>query len=232
MINKIFPFSILLALLTSSYAQAESTAAQSAKPLTPDNMNHLFYTPTTRVNDKDEITISFHEAAYGLGNKVQVQFSLFDNVGRSNFGIKYQLADSFVLGAGLGATFASLPNGNHGLHSNDKRIALYLTKQVANTKSTDVYFTGHTQIGDVASFGLDLGINIKQAPNFNIILEAGTSYDTNSENLYMNADGGLRIFPETIPNTYFDFGLDYSDFNFTLNGEKNIKIYLDAGYHF
>ena len=166
---------------------------------------------------------------------MHVQFSLFDNIGRSNFGIKYQIAESFVVGAGLAGTFASLPSGHHGLYANgDQRIALYLTKQVADNQKADIYFTGHAQIAKVASLGLDLGINFEQADNFNIIIEAGSSYDTNSQNLYINVNGGLRIFFSELESSYLDLGIDLHDFNVTSDynaGPQGVKIYLDFGYH-
>ncbi|NRB80111.1 MAG: hypothetical protein HRU38_15830, partial [Saccharospirillaceae bacterium] len=228
--KKLTSLSLLVILLTSIPALAQTTTNKSTRQLSSTDMNHLFYTPTTRVNEKDEITVSFHEVAYGLGNNLHVQFSLFDNIGRSNFNVKYQLAESFVIGAGLGASFATLPPGNHALHSNDQRLALYLTGKIAENSISDIYITGHAQVAEVASLGLDLGINFKQADNFNIIIEAGSSYDTNSQDLYMNVNVGLRIFFSQLESSYLDLGIDLHDFNVTTDynpGPQGVSIYFD-----
>ena len=52
---------------TALLAASITTQANQLNSLSAADMNHLMYTPTTRVNDKEQITLSLHEAAYGLG---------------------------------------------------------------------------------------------------------------------------------------------------------------------
>ena len=201
----------LLLLTTAVAACSLSLQANTQNTLSAADMNHLMYTPTTRVNDKEQITLSLHEAAYGLGGGLQAQFSFFDNVGRINFGVKYALNKKTVLGAGLAGSFARLHRGHHGLHGGDRRIGLFATQQLSGGNN-DIYITAHSQLGKVSSLGADLGFQTQGAKNWSFMAEAGTSYDTNSNFLYANANLGLRVFPSNIKNLYFDGGLDVVDF--------------------
>jgi hypothetical protein len=69
--------------------------------ITPAKPTHYFYTPTAHVNPANHLVLSLHELSFGLSHHLQVQASLFDNIGRINFGAKYGLTDDLALGAGL-----------------------------------------------------------------------------------------------------------------------------------
>ena len=54
--KKLIPLTLLVTMLTSAPVFAQSATEASTKQLNSTDMNHLFYTPTTRVNAKEEIT--------------------------------------------------------------------------------------------------------------------------------------------------------------------------------
>ena len=62
---------------TGTVFGGQTTTIIAAKP------THYFYTPAAYVNPPNHLVLSLHEISFGLPQNLQIQASLFDNIGRS-----------------------------------------------------------------------------------------------------------------------------------------------------
>lgn len=191
---------------------ADSTDSQSVK-ITASQPTHYFYTPTASVNPPYNLVVSLHEISFSFPANLQVQASLFDNIGRINLGAKYGITDNLSIGAGLASTLIHLGNGSHGIRSDDHRLGLFFCYGFVNTNVVEAVVVPHSQLfGQSNSLGCDLGGKVTPSDFWSIIYELGTSYDFASHILYWNTDGGIRVHPPAIPFLNFDIGVDVQEF--------------------
>jgi hypothetical protein len=201
----------------------QGTDIIAAKP------THYFYTPTASVNPSNHLVLSLHEISYGLGQHLQVQASLFDNIGRINFGAKYGLTDDLAIGAGLASTLASF--GHHGIYQGGGRFGAFLCYEFTKTRTFEASVTGHMQLFNHNSIGCDLGLMATPSNVWSIVGETGTSIDFTDHpaTFWWNLDGGLRIHPPRIPFLNFDLGIDVMEFPVNVhNASTDVALYLDV----
>ncbi len=198
--------------------------------ITPSQPTHYFYTPTASVNPPNHLVLSLHEISFGLPQHLQVQASLFDNIGRINFGAKYGLAENLAIGAGLASTLASF--GGHAIkRGNPARFGLFLTYEITQTSKFEAAVTGHAQLFDHNSIGCDFGLMATPSRMWSLIWEVGTSIDLTDHpaSFWFNMDGGLRIHPPSIPFLNFDLGLDIEEFQINADHARtDVALYLDV----
>ncbi len=207
MIKKLlFGTSLLISLISFS------TFSQNLRPSAP---THYFYTPTAYVNKPFCLTASLHEISYSFPGKFQVQASLLDNIGRSDFGGKYAILDNLSVGAGVAYNLAHLGRGKHGIMARDHakpRFGTYLAIGLARKPNFECAITPHMQVGDRVSAGADFGLMGTPSEWVSFIAEVGTSFDFHDQYFYLNTDGGVRIHPPKLPFLYFDGGVDIEEF--------------------
>jgi hypothetical protein len=196
--------------------------------ITPAKPTHYFYTPTANVNPPYRLVLSLHEVSYSLPQHLQLQASLFDNIGRINFGAKYGFSDHLSLGVGIASTLATF--GGHGIQSGPPaRLGAFLAYGLVKHHSFEATITGHTQLFDNNSIGCDLGMMFTPSDIWSCIWEIGTSIDVTTNLFWFNTDGGIRIHPPSIPFMNFDLGLDVQEF--PINGDNartRVRLYLDV----
>ncbi len=199
---------IFTSLVSVSFGQASTIRASAP--------THLFYTPTPYVNSPFDLVIGFHEISFALPAHLQIQLSLFDNIGRVNFGVKYGLIpDRLAIGGGMAWNFIHLGRGSHGIRTDaDPRIGMFLTYGLVGSKNSTFQLNGtpHFQFSDHFSIGADLGLLASPHPVWSIIWELGTSADLSDGIFYMNTDAGIRIHPPKAKFLTFDFGIDLTEF--------------------
>jgi hypothetical protein len=210
--------------------------SQSIKAASP---THLFYTPTAYVNKPFELVASLHEVSFALPANLQLQFSLFDNIGRINFGARYGILDNFSVGAGMAYNWIHLGQGKHGIMAKDganPRLGLNLTYGFVQTDAFECAVTPHMQLGDYFSVGVDFGLMGTPHETWSIIWEVGTSVTNyvaggvkGGATFYLNTDGGVRIHPPKVPFLYFDFGIDLEEFAVNVpNPHATVGPFLDV----
>jgi hypothetical protein len=203
---------------------SQATDIIAAKP------THYFYTPMARVNPAGHLVLSLHEISYGLPAHLQVQASLFDNIGRINFGAKFGLSEDLAIGAGLAASLTSF--GGHAIKPGyPGRFGAFLTYDLAKSHTFAASITGHTQLFDHNSIGCDFGLMSTPASVWSLIGEVGTSIDLTEDpaRFYFNIDGGLRIHPTSVPFLNFDLGIDVEEFALNVRPARtDVRLYLDV----
>jgi hypothetical protein len=182
-----------------------------------------------RVNPANNLVLSLHEISYTLPGNLQLEASIFDNIGRINFGAKYGIQDNLSVGAGLAHTIAHIGKIGHGIkHGDDPRLGAFLCYGFVKNSTFEAAVTPHTQLfGPHNSIGCDLGGMATPSNFWSFIWEVGTSYDMTSDDFYFNTDGGLRIHPPSIPFLSFDCGVDAQEFNIN-NSSTEATIFLDV----
>jgi len=223
--NRYLPHSIIISVLFAATVFGERDVK-----ITASKPTHYFYTPTASVNPENHLVLSLHEVSFGLPQHLQVQASLFDNIGRVNFGAKYGIADDLAVGAGAAWSLASF--GHHGIkHEDAARFGAYLCYEIVQNRKFEASVTGHTQLFNHNSIGCDLGLMATPSSMWSAIGEVGTSIDfTDSPaSFWFNMDGGLRVHPPSIPFLSFDGGIDIVEFVVnTPHAGTFVTIYLDA----
>lgn len=220
----------IIALFVFSGLYADETT------ITPSKPTHYFYTPTANVNPPYSLVVSLHEISFSFPDKIQVQASLFDNIGRVDMGAKYGIYDNLSVGAGLAWTLIHIGNGAHGIpNGSPPRFGAFLCYGFVNTPTFEAAVTPHMQLFDHNSFGCDLGAMVTPSNFWSVIWEVGTSVDVNDHNdntsagFYFNTDGGLRIHPPSIPFLSFDGGVDVQEFKVNApHPATSATVYLDA----
>lgn len=212
--------------ISSILLAATVSIGQTIRPSEP---THLMYTPTPNVNPAYHLVIGLHEISFALPAKLQLQASIFDNIGRINFGAKYGLFDNMSIGAGMAYSFMDhLGQGHHGIWD-EPRLGAFLTfGLLGNSSSTQLNVTPHTQIGKYFSIGADLGLMASPHPMWSIIWEVGTSFTNYADGqFYLNTDVGIRINPPRAKFLFFDFGIDLNEFNVNKYAEPTVSPYID-----
>jgi hypothetical protein len=203
---------------------SEDIRITAAKP------THYFYTPTAYVNPPNRLVISLHEISYSLPEHLQVQASLFDNIGRINFGAKYGFSDDLSLGLGIASSLASF--GGHGIkQGNPARFGAFLAYGLIKKYSLEASVTAHAQLFDHNSIGCDLGGMFTPSDLWSFIWEFGTSFDLSTDPtlFWFNTDGGIRIHPPSIPFMNFDLGMDVQEFPINVSDARTrVRLYLDV----
>jgi hypothetical protein len=197
--------------------------------ITAAKPTHYFYTPTAYVNPANHLVLSLHEVSFGLPEHLQVQASLFDNIGRVNFGAKYGITDDLAVGAGTAWTLATFAPGFHGIKYEDKpRFGAYLCYGFVRNPHFEAAVTGHMQLFNHNSIGCDFGLMATPSSMWSIIGEVGTSIDftDNPASFWFNMDGGLRIHPPSIPFLNFDGGIDVVEFK--IKESTFVRPYIDV----
>jgi hypothetical protein len=196
----------------------------------PAKPTHYFYTPMAAVNPPYCFVASLHELSYSFPDRLQVQASLFDNIGRINFGAKYGINRSLAVGAGLASSLIHIGDGTHGIPSwAPARFGLYLCCNIIDTRIFEAAITPHMQLFDHNSLGCDFGCMWSPSKLWSIIGEVGTSIDVTDNSFYFNTDGGLRIHPPSLPFLYFDGGIDVQEFKINRpHASTSVSIYIDA----
>jgi hypothetical protein len=209
---------------------AVATSAQSGEPqdITASHPTHYFYTPTPYVNNPYALVVGLHEISFALPYRLQVQGSIFDNIGRLNFALKYGLLDNLSVAAGLAHSLVHVGRGNHGIpHEASPRFGAFLCYGPVINENFELGLTPHTQLGDHISVGADLGTKITPNPMWAVILEVGSSLDATDEILYLNFDGGIRINPPSVSFLHFDLGVDLEEFPIVDHVKPTVTVYFD-----
>ena len=216
-------------------AAATAAERQQEIKITASQPTHYYYTPMAKVNPPYHLVVSLHEMSFSFPDHLQVQASIFDNIGRINFGAKYGITDNLSVGAGLAHSFLTVDRGHGILKEYAPRFGTFLCYEFVETLKYEAAVTPHMQLFDHNSFGCDLGGMVKPSDFWSIIWEVGTSYDVNdhkdstSGGFYFNTDGGLRIHPPAIPFLSFDGGIDVQEFKVNApNPGTRATIYFDA----
>lgn len=214
--------------ISSILLAATVSIGQTIRPSEP---THLMYTPTPNVNPAYHLVIGLHEISFALPAKLQLQASIFDNIGRINFGAKYGLFDNMAIGAGMAYSFIHLGDGAHGIPDYaNPRLGAFLTFGLLGSKSSSLQLniTPHTQIGDYFSIGADLGLMASPHPMWSIIWEVGTSFTNYADGqFYLNTDVGIRINPPRAKFLFFDFGIDLNEFAISDDAKPTVSPYID-----
>lgn len=213
---------VFSAVFLVSIAAAQST-------ITPSQPTHYYYTPMARVNPPNHLVLGLHEISFGLPANLQVQASFLDNIGRVNIGAKFGLNEKMAIGAGLAHSIMHLGSKAHGVPSwAPRRLGGFLTWEFMETPAVEAALTPHTQIGSHISIGCDIGIMADVHQVWSLIGEVGTSVDLSDQALYLNADGGLRIHPPSLPFLNFDFGVDLEEFLIDDAARMSAAVYFDV----
>lgn len=186
--------------------QTNTSAATSIKASQP---THYFYSPTAYVNAPFHFVGSFHEISYSLPPALQLQMSLFDNIGRVNLGARYGFKDNLSVGAGMAWSFVDFTWGGHGIPRDaSPRLGLFLCYGFARRQSFEANITPNMQIGDHVSIGADFALMGTPSEYWSVIGEAGLSFDITDGEPYLGIDAGFRVHPPKIPFMNFDLGID------------------------
>lgn len=226
--ERFFMKKFLIVYISSILLSASLSIGQTIRASAP---THLMYTPTPYVNNAYHLVAGLHEASFALPAKLQLQFSIMDNIGRINFGAKYGLLDNMALGAGMAYTFIHIGDGVHGIGNfDDPRLGVFLAIGLVGDKSSpfQLNITPHTQIGHYFSIGADLGLLSSPHPLWAIIWEVGsslTSYDHGQ--FYLNTNLGIRINPQSAKFLFFDFGIDLNEFAVSEGATPTVSPYID-----
>ncbi|MBN1653333.1 MAG: hypothetical protein JXA30_06105 [Deltaproteobacteria bacterium] len=220
--------SLCLCLTVLVFSRA--AAAQQGEPsdITPAHPTHYFYTPTPYVNDPYSLVVGLHELSFSLPYRLQLQGSIFDNIGRLNVALKYGLLENLSVAAGLAHSLVHVGRGAHGIPDwASPRFGAFLCYGPILSESFELGLTPHTQLGDHISVGVDLGMKIIPNSFWAIILEVGSSLDATDERFYLNFDGGIRINPPSISFLHFDLGVDLEEFPLVDGVRPTVTVYFD-----
>ena len=212
---------IMAVLVCSGFSATETTITASAP-------THYYYTPTANVNTPYSLVVSLHEISFSFPNNLQIQASIFDNIGRLAFGAKYGIFDNLSVGAGLANTLVHIGNG-HAIHDAPSRFGAYLCYGFIKNPTFEAAVTPHMQLFNNNSIGCDLGGMVTPSSIWSVIWEVGTSGDVTTSKFWFNTDGGLRIHPPSIPFLNFDAGIDVSEFAVNVpNPSTSATLYFDV----
>ncbi|MBD3243332.1 MAG: hypothetical protein GF331_22270 [Chitinivibrionales bacterium] len=218
---------LTLAALIAVAAPLPSSSQQNS--IVPAHPTHYFYTPAPYVNPPHSLVIGLHELSYAFPYNLQLQASLFDNIGRINAGAKFGILDDLSAGAGLAWTLVHLGRGNHGIpRYAQPRFGMFVAYGPVVTERFEMTLVPHSQIGERVSVGFDYGMFIRPNELWGIITEIGTSFDFRDELLYLNFDGGLRFNPRSIPFLHFDIGVDLEEFPVVPGVRPTVTIFGDV----
>ncbi|HAJ79954.1 MAG TPA: hypothetical protein DCO75_09290 [Fibrobacteres bacterium] len=223
--KKLLEFLLIGVFCMAGISNGEQTNIIASQP------THYFYLPMARVNPANNLVLSFHEISYGLTGNLQVQASIFDNIGRIDFGAKYGIQDNLSVGAGIAHTLVHIPNyRSHGIGQDESRLGLFLCYEFLQRSTPEAVVSPHAQLfGESNSIGCDLGGMITPTNLWSFIWEVGTSCDLNSGLFYFDTDGGLRIHPPSIPFLNFDCGVDVQDFALNVDHPStSVTIFFDV----
>jgi hypothetical protein len=219
----------LAAALATCVILVYSSTSNGQTSITASNPTHYFYTPAPYVNPPYHLVLSLHEISFALPSNLQLQASLFDNIGRINFGAKYGFAENLSLGGGLAHSLVHIGDKAHGIPSwAEPRLGAFLSWGFLMQSSLEAVLVPHTQIGDHFSIGADIGLVSKVHPVWSFIWELGMSIDATDDALYLNTDGGLRIHPPSLPFLNFDAGIDLEEFRVEHHPDVSATIYFDV----
>ena len=222
MISRLKKVCIVLAIfIFNGFCASETT-------ITASGPTHYFFTPMAQVNPPYSLVVSLHEISFSFPNNLQVQASIFDNIGRLAFGAKYGIYDNLSVGAGLANTLVHIGNG-HAIHDAASRFGAYMCYGFIKNPTFEAAVTPNMQLFDHNSIGCDLGGMVTPSSIWSIIWEVGTSGDLTTSKFWFDTDGGLRIHPPSIPFLNFDAGVVVSDF--IVNDPRpstSATIYFDA----
>jgi hypothetical protein len=229
---------VFLFSISFSQEYTHTSSASNQISITPAEPTHYFYTPMAKVNPPYHLVVSLHEISFSLPENLQLQASLFDNIGRINLGAKYGIAENLSVGAGLAHSLLHMGNGCHGIPSwKPPRFGAFLCYEFVKTRSFEATVTPHTQLFDDNSFGCDLGGMHTPSDFWSLIWEIGTSFDVNDKNenninqvgFYFNTDGGIRVHPPSLPFLSFDLGVDVQEFKVNARTPRtSATIFTDA----
>jgi hypothetical protein len=200
--------------------------------ITPAEPTHYFYTPMAKVNPPYRLVVSLHEISFSLPENLQLQASLFDNIGRINFGAKYGIQDNLSVGAGIASSLVHIGNGGHAIRPGDQaRFGAFLCYEFIKTHTFEAVLVPQTQLFVHNSIGIDLGGMATPSDIWSVIWEVGTSFDLsdNPTGFWFNTDGGIRIHPPSIPFLSFDGGVDVQEFQVNVkDAHTSPSIYFDV----
>jgi hypothetical protein len=234
MVNKpsrLIGVTLLVASLGSigtALAQGEEEEPQEQPTIVPAHPTHYFYTPTAYVNDSYALVVGLHEISFALPYRLQVQASIFDNIGRLNAALKYGIIDNLSVAAGLAHSLVHVGRGTHGIPEWARpRFGAFICYGPITSSTVELGLTPHTQLGDHISVGADLGFKLTPHDFWALILEVGSSFDATDEIMYLNVDGGVRINPPTISFLHFDLGVDLEEFPLVDDVSPTVTVYFD-----
>jgi hypothetical protein len=190
------------------------------------------------VNKPYCLVTSLHEMSFSLPEHLQVQASLFDNIGRIDFGAKYGISRDLAVGSGVAYSLLHMGDGTHGIPSwAPPRFGVFLCYRFTEAQNFEAALTPHMQLFDHNSLGCDFSLMATPSNFWSVIWEVGTSFDFNDHDnnnrnqvgFYFNTNGGLRIHPPAIPFLSFDGGIDVQEFKVNRpNAATSVTIYADA----
>ena len=220
---------IIVALAILLPASASGQARDGSGGIRPASPTHYFYTPTPYGNPPHALIVGLHELSYALPYRLQLQASIFDNIGRLNVAARYSITDRLAIAAGLAHSLIHVGRGAHGIpHWASPRFGMFLCFGPLVSRSLEIGITPHTQLGDHVSVGGDIGFRIIPHDFWSIILEFGTSLDATDTIFYMNIDGGVRIHPPSIPFMHFDLGVDIEEFAVSEGASPTVTVFFDV----
>jgi len=221
-------------LLVASFGSISAASAQSEQPqseqppIVAAHPTHYFYTPTAYVNHPYALVVGLHEISFALPYRLQIQASIFDNIGRLNAGLKYGILDNLSFAAGLAHSLVHVGRGTHGIPEwASPRFGAFLCYGPLTNSIVELGLTPHTQLGDHISVGADLGFMLAPNTFWALILEVGSSFDATDERMYLNLDGGVRINPPAISFLHFDLGVDLEEFPLVDDVRPTVTVYFD-----
>ena len=190
---------------------------------------HYLFMPTARVNQPGDLVLGLHEISYALPGKLQLQFSLVDNIGRLDLAAKYGFHRN--LAGGLGLAHSLVDFGKHGIWQGPARFGAFLAYEF-DSRYYGMVLTGHTQIGSNVSVGADLGGKITPASVWSFLWETGVSVDLSDEALYVYGIGGIRFNIPSVPGLFFDIGVQAEEFDIELLGKGRpfAGVFFDVMY--
>ncbi len=225
------PHYLAVWLLIATAIQTPAPAsAQDAEPrdIVPAQPTHYFYTPAPYVNEPYAMVVGLHEISFAVPYNLQLQGSVFDNIGRLNVAAKYGIIDNLSVAAGLAHSLIHVGRGTHGIPEwASPRFGAFVCYGPIVSEALEVGITPHTQLGDHISAGGDLGFKINVNEVWAIIVEVGTSFDFNDEIFYLNTDGGIRLNPPGISFLNFDLGVDLEEFPLVEGVSPTVTVFFD-----
>ncbi|KMQ50633.1 hypothetical protein CHISP_2484 [Chitinispirillum alkaliphilum] len=212
------PFLFVLLLSGTLFSQATTIVA--SRP------THYLFTPTAYVNEPYHLVLGFREISYAFPGNLQIQASLFDNIGRINLGAKYGVAENMAIGAGMAHSLMYPWTGGHGIRRyHSPRFGIFFTLGVVQNPEMEAALTFHSQIGNSFSVGCDFGLKYTPVDVWSFMAEVGTSFNLSEPRFYLNTIGGIRIHPPNLPFLNFDLGINLTEFS--PGSGVNIGVYID-----
>jgi hypothetical protein len=214
---------VLFVLLSAALCYCGENTVVSSRP------THHFFTPASYINSPYSLVIGLHEFSFSLPNNLQLQASLFDNIGRLNMCAKYSIMENLSVAGGVASTIVHLGGGSHGIALEDNaRLGAFVCFGFVFCSAFERAFTLHTQIWDKINAGLDFGMMTTPSYTWAIIFEAGSSYNFSDKEFLLNFESGIRINPPVFRLLFLDLGVVIEDFVVRSTSQVSFTMFFDT----